>query len=222
MKKKVLVCVLCGNERHTWSNPYLFTTLLTMVQDSRFDVTVEMIGDGFHWIDRARNVCVTKARQQRADWLIQFDNDIVPPSNLLDILAGADQSGKEIVVLGYAVLFDSGIPVVLPTDNGRRDGEFRVAGCIGGGVLMVKARVWETIPGPWFRWVSNDDETTTLKVGEDYYFCELVQHHGFTVWTHRALAGHLRAMNITRVAIERECAGAPENRSNAVKALIGG
>ena len=198
-KPHILVCVLTGFERHMWVNPRLCAALLSIAKDARFDITVSLVED-VRWVDRARNLCVVAARECSADWLVMFDNDIAPPPNVLDILAEANQSGKDVLGLGYAVFSQSGRPELIPADRGLRDGEFRKTGCCGAGVLMVRSKVWESIPGPWFRWVSNDDETSTLKIGEDYFFCELAQRHGFKVWTHSNLAGHLRIINITDVA----------------------
>jgi hypothetical protein len=70
---------------------------------------------------------------------------------------------------------------------------------VGSGVLFISSEVWKKIPGPWFRWIVNDDEETTQVMGEDYYFCELVQRHGLQVWTHNDMAGHLKTLNVTRV-----------------------
>ena len=49
--------------------------------------------------------------------------------------------------------------------------------------------------GPWFRWLVNEDEVLSRKLGEDFYFCQLVQEHGLTVWTHERVAGHLKTVN---------------------------
>jgi hypothetical protein len=200
IKSRVLVCVLTGSERHFWINPELCETLIAMSKDERFAVTVQMVTQ--RWVDRARNVAVVAARTHGADWLIQIDNDVVPPSDLLDIIAEADKYSKQIVGLSYAVFQASGLQVI-PVDNGPKDGDFRQSGCVGAGVLAIRSNVWETIPGPWFRWLSNDDECTTLRIGEDYHFCELAQTHGFTVWTHRKLVKHLRSADITFLALQQ-------------------
>ena len=216
-KPRVLVCVLVSSERHGWVNPRLCEALIHFSKDERFDVTVEMVSE--RWVDHARNVAVVAAREHGATWLIQIDNDCIPPSNLIGILSDADASGKQIVGLGSAV-FSQGEPQIIPGDNGRKDGAFRQTGNCGAGVLLMHSKVWETIPGPWFKWVSNDDETTTLRLGEDYYFTERAIEHGFTIWTHRDLAGHLRSLDICALAIKKELSRPAADRCHAVKAMF--
>jgi hypothetical protein len=200
MKTRVLMCVLCGPERTDWINPALCLSLLRMQRDSRFEVVIEACY-GHRPFDRARNMSVIQARACNAEWLVQIDNDIVPPSNLLTILHDAIISGKQVVGLGRGAQFDGGELKVLPNDNGQKDGDFQITGCVAGGVFLINAEVWRNIPGPWFRWVTNEDESLSWKLSEDYYFCELIQKHGFKLWTHQCLAGHRKTVDITGVSL---------------------
>jgi hypothetical protein len=195
---KILVCVLCSTERTGWLNPWLCSSLLTLQRDPRFSVTVEMIGDDFRPIQHARNACVWKARQMGADVCIQMDNDNVPPSDFGDILNEAISTNKHVVALGYGAWLPEGPALLSCHDNGPKDGNFRITGVGGGGCLIISSEVWRVIEhGPWFRWLTNDDELQTRKMGEDYYFCEMVQAHGLKVWTHKRLAAHLKTRDAT-------------------------
>lgn len=193
---KVLVCVLCSTERSGWINPSLCCSLLGLQQDPRFDLTVEMVRDKMP-VEHARNLAMVSARARGVDAAVMFDNDNVPPADFADILHDAIVTGKDVVSLPSGVLLETG-PQIIPADNGARDGNFRTTGCAGGGVLIVSSEVWRRVPrGPWFRWLTNDDEVLSRKLGEDYFFCELVQQHGMTVWTHEHVAGHLKTTELT-------------------------
>jgi hypothetical protein len=187
---------LCSTERGGWVNPQLCAALLSLQRDPRFHITVEMVQD-VRPVEHARNVCIVSARASGADVCVQIDNDNIPPANFADILGDAASTGKAVVALPYAVMFD-GVPGMIPADNGLKDGQFRQTGCAGAGVLIINAEVWRVIPrGPWFRWLTNDDETGSRRLGEDYFFCELVRQHGLTAWTHQRVAGHLKTTDIT-------------------------
>jgi GT2 family glycosyltransferase len=195
-KRRVLVCVLCGSERGDWLNPRLVSVLLMLQRDERFVVTISMV-ENRRPHHHARNVAVDRARSGNFDFLIQLDNDNVPPLDLLDILSDADASGKSIVALSYAVHFDSGWQII-PQDNGPKDGAFRQSGCLPAGVLMIKRDVWQQLKGPWFLWLSNEDELGSQKIGEDYFFCEKATAAGFKVWTHNSVVvPHLKTIDAT-------------------------
>jgi hypothetical protein len=200
MKPKVLVCVLTGLERHDWLSPWLCESLLELQRDTRFDLTVKMANHPFR-VEHARNMGVSDAREMNADALLMIDNDNAPPAKFGDILHDALTTGKHVVMLSYGVwLHGADRPEIIPEDNGPRDGNFRVTGCAGAGVTILSSEVWRVIPrGPWFKYLTNDDEMQTQQLGEDYYFCEFVQSHGIKVWTHQRLAGHLKTADATRV-----------------------
>jgi hypothetical protein len=93
-KPKVLVCVLGSSERHGWINPHLVSNLLTMSHDERYTVEIKPVIECSP-VDFARNVCVTMARERKADTLLMFDNDQSSEINPLDVLTIAN--GKDII-----------------------------------------------------------------------------------------------------------------------------
>lgn len=197
--KRLLICVLCSTERTGWINPWLCKSLLRLQADPRFQITVEMVCDA-RPVEYARNMCVVMARQMNVDALVQIDNDMTLPADFGNILADALATGKHVVTLGYGALLPEG-PEMLSSDNGPRDGQFRETGNGGGGVLFIASEVWKTLRGPWFRFLTNDDELLSRKLGEDYYFTEIAQSHGFKVWTHENLAGHLKTTDATQLCL---------------------
>jgi hypothetical protein len=198
-KPRVLVCVPCGAERDRWINPLLFESLLTMPLDGRYAAFIE-IAYGANSYETARNACIKRARDTGAEWLVMIDNDMILLGNFDDILLQTIATGKAVVGLPSASpMLHRDVRALTPQDDGLRDGDFQQTEHVGAAVLIVSSEVWRAIPrGPWFRWLTNDDELRTMKTGEDYAFCELVREHGLTVWSHRSMAGHLKTTDITR------------------------
>ncbi len=196
-KPRILLYVLCGRERDTWVNPALCRQLLQL-QDARFDVTVDFAYD-LKPHERARNHCVMNAKHGSYTHLCMIDNDMILPAKFANVLHETVSSGKAVVGLKYGALAweGEGLRMLACHDNGPVDGNFRRTGQVGGGVLIISADVWRKVPGPWFRWLVNDDEWTSQRISEDLYFCELVQAQGFEVWTHKQAAGHLKTMDLT-------------------------
>lgn len=188
IKSHVLVCILCGPERHHWINPELVRTLLRMQNDSRFAVEFEFIY-GAHGVDTARNLAIDKARAKQADWCVQIDNDMTC-NDPLDILSEAHTLGLEIVAVSCGISMAENDYRPNVNLQGERCGNFMRVSNAGADVLMVKSAVWSKLPnGPLFVWSS--------ACGEDVYFCRLAQAANFKLWTHASLAGHLKTVNLS-------------------------
>ena len=187
-KPLVLICVLCGPERHSWINPRLVTTLLRASQDPRFAVQVEFIY-GTHGVDRARNLAIDYARKKQADWCIQIDNDITI-DNPLCMLSEAIAAGLDVVAVSAGICKTEGTYQPNVDLAGERCGNFMRVTNAGAGVLMIRSAVWQKIPkAQLFVW--------TADCGEDTYFANFAQTLGFKLWTHASLAGHLKTVDIT-------------------------
>lgn len=183
-KPKVLVCILCGPERHQWLNPMLVQSLLRVAQDQRFDVEM-FFAFGVHGVDEARNLCIDTARQKNVDWCIQIDNDVMC-ENPLGILRDSIDSHLDIVAVSYGLVMEHGAVAPSVDLTGERLGNFMRVKAAGAGVLMIRRIVWEKLP--------------VLFKGnrEDAHLCQLAQGAGFKIWTHASLAGHLHSTDVTR------------------------
>jgi hypothetical protein len=201
--QRILVQVLCGSERHQWINPRLSSTLVKMALDLRFGVQLQWAHD-VRPVAYARNLAVDNARNGGFDWLVMVDNDTVPMCNPLDLIATAPD---DVHIIGLA----AGISV-----NGACKWNFstpatpeQVAGLqqvneIGAGCLMLRSKVWETIPAPWFRWENGSDELCSPAggAGEDIAFCRKAREHNFKLWTHSMhAAGHFHTVDLTELAM---------------------
>lgn len=204
MKPRFLMVVLSGfYNRDRWINPQLFERLIALTYDARMAVHVETTNCDRYEV--ARNTCVRAARDRGAEFLVMVDNDMVPPLGFSDVLLKVAASGKPVVGLSSARVNDGdgSVSPLAPHDNGEKDGGFQRTAYVGGGVMILSSEVWRVIPqGPWFRWITNDDELQSRKLSEDYAFCQLAQEHGLSVWSHQSKAGHLKTVDIVRFANE--------------------
>lgn len=207
-KTKVLVAVLTGQERFYWINPGLAMWLIRMSHSANFDVEVTCINE-LRPVDHARNYAVVQARDKyHADWLLMVDADQDFTRDPLDALV---TTGKQVIGLPSI----SFAPVeeqkngkrLIPNVWGRLSvqGDFMEVARVGAGALFIHRSVWEQVPGPWFRTVLSDDEQTSLKAGEDIYFCDRVREHGIRVW----IAGkhgvrHFHTCELSQLACEME------------------
>lgn len=198
----VIVSVLCGPERHEWICPQLSTMLVNMALDQRFAVQLEWSYGG-RPIDHVRNKIVASARAKKADWLVMNDNGIAPTCSPLDLIASAPD---EVSIVGMGAGINDGRlrwNIETPAKPANIAG-FQEVNAVGTGCFLIRSRVWEAIPGPWFRHVTSNDELLSPEggTGEDIYFCKLARKHGFRVWTHgTALAGHVRMCDLTDLVV---------------------
>jgi hypothetical protein len=204
-KPKVLVCVLTGNERHNWPNPYLAQNLISMSQDTRFTVNIEMVIDK-HPVDSARNYCVVMARSCKAEFLLMIDNDQCFELSPLDVLS----KGLNKDVIGFPTMQGFSIsemqanrdpifPNFSTLAQPERDGEFFTVEKVGTGSMLISRRVWEKIPGPWFKWCYNETgelHETDGAITEDFYACGLFQRHGFKIWIHDRVIPHWKTCEV--------------------------
>ncbi len=210
---KVLVCVLSGVERGGWVNPFLAQNLITMARDTRFNVQIEMVIDK-HPVDYARNCCIAMARERKQDFLLMIDNDqsFWPGYNPLDLLRIAGR--KEVIGLpsmqGFSPeALDTGADPIIPnfrTLEGQHetDAEFFTVTHIGTGVIFINRRVWETVPGPWFKWCYREGSElreTDGMLSEDFYFCDLVRRNGFKVWAHQRVIPHWKTAEVSKLGM---------------------
>lgn len=151
-------------------------------------------------VDRVRNYCVNHFLTNDYTHLFFVDSDTTPPVDALtklleanrDIISGITPVIKDRVrlqwVRGTNVFTKSG-PVV---PNGKVQ---EIERC-GASCLLIKRRVFQKIKEPPFKFVY-DDKHQSLKMGEDYYFCQLAQHHGFKIFCDTSIeCGHTKKVPI--------------------------
>jgi hypothetical protein len=189
--QRILVCTLCGSERHQWVNPRLSTLLVLMARDVRYSVEFEWIVDSQR-VEHARNLAVSKARSANVDALLMLDNDVAPTFNPLDLVAMAG----DVVTTGMAFHLDQGTRLM-----------HECVCCV-----LIRACVWQKISPPWFKWTTGNDELLSPAggQGEDIYFLKLCQENGIKIHTAPALASHFHSCDITAIAAAKQAASAQQ------------
>jgi len=139
----------------------------------------------------ARKAQVKRAIEEKADYLLFVDWDIVLPEDALvnlvehDVDActgyyvrGLSDEGRTVVVVKDSYNYDSCYylaEIAAMRGNGRNLVEVKASGL---GCFLVKTEVFQRLPQPWFQFRENADDTF---LGEDYFFCEKLLKAGVRV-----------------------------------------
>ena len=163
----------------------------------------------------ARNRIAQLALDQRADWVLMVDNDVVLPKDALINLLDEPKD----VCLGFYAHRDAdniyrGRTCVckLQMDSGARyfnypleseytaeelrilkeNGEYKVRIHGGGmGCALINVGVFNRIKYPWYDWKNYADEQRGT-LSEDLYFCEQCKTNGILIYTDtRVNCGHM-------------------------------
>jgi hypothetical protein len=198
----VLIQVLTSNlERHGWIVPDLAMKLVGMGRDPRFVTAFGNVHD-YRPFEYARNKALADARNFDVEWCVQIDNDIIPQTSPLDIIASAP---SDAAVIGCRYAISNGhkvAPTFFPEPKPNEQQPYEQVDAVAGGVLCIRNTVWKALPkGPWFQWKAKEgSELCEPEYGEDVFFCNLVRAAGMKVYLHHQLASHIHGQDITAVA----------------------
>lgn len=168
-------------------------------------------------IEDNRNRLVGKFMETDCDWLVQIDDDVVPPENYLDLIL----YNKDVISgVCYAYRQDAIVPLILGKneedglwknlDVNPNDGLIEVDS-MGTGAMIIHRRVFENPEMRKHPFQSIWNEDGTRKKGLDLMFCEKAKQQGFGVWCHlKYKCSHIvevDLMEIERAMIIREING---------------
>lgn len=201
---KVAICIPCyGNPKGPFAEALVEMVSLTERTRIGFNGKPTVPTTTRHWrfgcprIDLAREQLGEEAMAENPDYLLWLDADhTFPPMTLLR-LAAHDQpivgcnyrrrlGTDEVVSSAMNRVNGVGAPI-----GAKPDGLEKVD-VVGFGVCLIKARVFELMPRPWFS--LRDPE-----VGEDAQFCLRAGEGGLGVYVDHALSrevGHLAETNL--------------------------
>jgi len=202
---RLSVQVLCGTERTNWLSPYLVGGLLSLTSKVPLDLSF-VVDQRPH--EFARNQACENALKAGVDWVLLIDNDAVIPTNFADLVLQADRDADINIVCCCSWMLKqsrlmtniwrdkNGLPELsLAAQTG-----FQEIAQGGAGVLLVRRRILETLPRPWFH-MPLDPETGQPLDGEDVYLCRKARAAGFKVHTHSEFPiGHLKTMDLKAAA----------------------
>lgn len=161
-------------------------------------------------LDSARNHCVNefiKISNHPDDRLWFIDDDIIPPKNALDLLMTHD---RDIVgLLCFMMKADDAgqlvpLPIAMRYNANKQynvffDGKgLTEVDALGGGCIMIKRAVYESIGGRAYEFRYYPDGTLNL-VG-DYDFCQKAQAAGFKIYVDfDNLCGHVKPVDLLAI-----------------------
>ncbi|MFL6313713.1 MAG: hypothetical protein ACJ71W_16570 [Terriglobales bacterium] len=212
MKTSIMVAVLSGSERHFWIHPNLMLALVRMPlwqmeTGSALSVSTIM---GCTPVAAARNHAVENMLNMGIEWLLQIDNDTVPPPNLLQVLDHVGdrkivgfptpmeyEDGKTCFNLGKIVGSNSSeLQKSIPAGWSKVD-------AVGSGCLLVHRDVFRALSDPWFEHSAEQVKKMRIYAGEDFHFCEKAREKGFEVWINSDfICRHYHTVDLYKVMSE--------------------
>ena len=133
----------------------------------------------------------------RGSWthLFMLDDDMIYPANTLARLLQAD---KDIIAPFYVRKVRGFLPNAFVEDDRGYHTEwvddFRQVTAVGTGGLLIKRKVFETLPEPWFEYENYTHPKTgeLEQKSEDVVFCARAREAGFEIWVDgRLKCGHI-------------------------------
>ena len=213
--KHVVISPLSTYERHGWWSFELGIFLLCAIGSRKYRVSIHPA----HKVDpvmAARNlICKKFLKETTADWLLMIDNDMRPPTNLLDMLDDIPPEADIAVPIMHlwnevnkfpAICWrpkDIAINQVKMSEEETRKllGEkwIELEAC-GSGAMFVRRKVLETLPYPWF--ARRFDEDGKCTHSEDTLFTEAASKAGFRIFgATQFVVGHWRTVDLADVPV---------------------
>ena len=163
----------------------------------------------------ARNKIAQKAIDLDVDYVLMVDNDVVIPSDAIEILLDdlkdvclgyyAHRDGDNIYRGRTSVckLYDENGALYYnyplesehtaqDMDKKRKEGTYKLQIHGGGmGCAFIKTEMFKIMPYPWYDWVNYKNEHRGM-LSEDLYFCEACKKRNIPIYTDTRLnCGHL-------------------------------
>lgn len=204
LRYKIFVAIpsLTGNMRIE-----LTVLLMKMLFNGKYFVKIYM--EQGKPIDFLRNKIVkiflaeNQISDEKYDYLLFIDDDIVPPENILDMI----ELKKDIIsAVCFTFLQDEPLALILnKTNNPFVDGyiqskkinkkEIIECDAVGTGCLLIKREVLEKIESPFEFRIEND----VIK-GEDYNFCEKAKKLGYKIFVDTTkICSHFNNIDLKKI-----------------------
>ena len=216
MKTKIFIAIPnLGNIR-----TQLVRRVLMWAKNPAYQVEVWMPEDLVP-LDYARNVIRKRFLEEKFDFLLTIDADVVPP---VDILSLVDLKLDVVAPVCYVLKEDGIIPMALKrVDDGWQVVGDLVAGkiypvdCAGAGCLMISRKVLEKVP--LFRFTYDNDGM--LLYDEGFSWSDEVNKAGFTMFVHAGMiCDHYKTVNLTDLVALQNKQRAQEKIKGALSETI--
>jgi len=196
-KPSVLVVVLSGREMVTTAWAESWRTLIFPERSNR----TFLYGMPF---DHARSQGCQRTLETGHEYMFFLDDDVIPPSDIIPRLMARN---KDIVGgLYYRRQLPAAPVMMTETEQGTQwicdyqPGSLVEADLIGSGCLLVKRKVLEIMPPPWFEWKCDPFRWPDLKpferCSEDYDFCRKARALGFKLYVDTSIQCHHAGLSV--------------------------
>jgi GT2 family glycosyltransferase len=197
-KPNVLVVVLSGRELVTTAWAEGWRTLRFPERSNR----TFMYGMPF---DHARSQGCRRMLDTDHEWMFFLDDDVIPPPDTINRLLAYN---ADIVGGLYYRRQMPPAPVMMRDVEGEGGqwitdyppGSLVEADLIGSGCMLVKRKVLEIMPPPWFEWKCDPYRWPDLKpyerCSEDYDFCRKARALGFKLYVDTSIQCHHAGLSV--------------------------
>lgn len=136
--------------------------------------------------DQGRNMIASKALKTGADWIFFADDDTIPPPDAVthllhhdfDVVSGLYYSRRTPIL--PVARYDSRPH---PSHIGSfTPGDIIDVDLVGAGCLLVRRKIFEILPRPWFEWkAEREDVAEHERLSEDFAFSRKLRYIGVKV-----------------------------------------
>lgn len=216
LPQHVAIFSLTSDERQGWVHPFHHAAVMSSLVNPRYRVSADTI----HCIypaDAARNSAVEiawkmeEAVGQNVDWIVMFDNDVAPRTDVITVLDTAPPEADIIILPYYVWLPDASMPMVcignwrnnqmVTPDNGElKPNVWNEIECGGTGAIFIRRRVFKDgrLKPPYFKIIA--DEKNGQTTSEDIWFTAMCHNLGFRLFTHTGyVCSHFRTVDLAMV-----------------------
>jgi len=168
-------------------NSKTFQSLLNLVIHGGYDFHIPLAEHGYT-IAENRNYIAVQAINNKSDYLLMIDDDMIFPPDTLDALMA---NKKDIIGVAYHPRYEEGqiikylddeVTIIKLEENDdpkyKKTFECKATGT---GIILIKCDIFHKIPRPWFQFEWFD--TGQCKLGEDWFFCREAKKAGYKIWT---------------------------------------
>lgn len=163
--------------------PQVVEALMNLRRPCEVDTFIDTKG---YTPSEKRNYLIVKALNEKYDYLLLVDDDMILPPETLEVLLSRQKDiiGGIYYFRGFPPekvieLFDKNIP-----------NEPFICKSLGGGLILTKTSVFRKIKSPWFGTEVNNVGMTI--VSEDYSFADKAREAGYEMWADPSLdIGHI-------------------------------
>lgn len=175
--------------------PQTFQSLLELVAKSKHELHIVIAENGYT-IAENRNYIAVQAVNNKSDYLLMIDADMLFEPDLLDRLLAND---KDICGVAYHPRSETGTItkyldethiVNLESNDDPKYKKTFECHATGTGIILIKCAVFHKMPRPWFMFEYYD--TGQCSKGEDWWFCEKAKKYGIKTFADPTIkVGHV-------------------------------